>query len=116
MGKLLKARRLRRKNFLPTFILIIFFWSTFIFLIFFIEPDQVKDIIIPGAYLPFFINLFLALFFTLSVVFNNSRRGLLANLGVIAFLVLCFHGLGNLLNLLLIAGLLITIDVFKTKA
>ena len=113
MKKLLKPKKSRRKNFLVTFILIIVFWSTFAFLIFFIEPGQIKNLIIPGAYLPFFINLFLAIFFTLSVVLNNSQRGLLISLGIIAFLILRLHDFGNLLNLILIIGLIVAIDFFK---
>ena len=76
----------RRKNFFPTLILIFFFWTTLGLMVYFVEPETLKNILIPGLYLPFFLNLFLALFFTLAIIFINSRRGFLISLGITAFL------------------------------
>lgn len=94
----------RRKNFFITLLFIILFWSTFGFMIYFIEPEAIKDFILPDAYILFFLNLFLALFFTLAVLFANSRRGLLITIGIIIFLILRFNRLDNLLIVLLIVA------------
>ena len=104
----------RRKNFFPTLILIFFFWTTFGLMIFFVEPELIKDILIPGLYLPFFINLFLALFFTLAVIFVNSRKGFLISLSVISFLILRLFGLGNILNAVLILSFIFTLEYYFT--
>jgi len=104
----------RRKNFFPTLILIFFFWTTLGLMVFFIEPELVKNILIPGLYLPFFINLFLALFFTLAVIFVNSRRGFLISLGIITFLILRLVGLGNILNAILIFAVVFTLAYYFT--
>lgn len=104
----------RRRNFLATLILIIFFWTIFLFMLFYIEPDLIRDIIIPNSYLLFFLNLFLALFFTLAVVFTNSRRGFFISLGIILFLFLRLFDLGNLLNAILISTSVFTLEYYFT--
>jgi len=105
----------RRKNFFVTLILILIFWAITGGIISFIEPELVKNLLIPNSYFLFFLPLFLASFFTLSVVFTNSRRGFLASTGLILFLVFRLHELGNLLNLFLIIGLVITFEYYFTQ-
>lgn len=105
----------RRKNFLPTLILIFFFWTTFVLMISFIEPALIKDILIPDFYLPFFINLFLALFFTLAIIFVNSRRSFLISLAIVLCLILRLYGLGNFLNILLIASSVFCLEYYFTR-
>ena len=84
-------------------------------MIFFVEPEMIKDIPFKDSYLPFFFNLFFALFFTLAVIFGNSRRGFLVSFGISLFLFLRPFGLGNLLNFLLLAGVTILFDQYFTK-
>lgn len=104
-----------KKNFFVTFILIIIFWAVTAGIIGFIEPQLIKDLILPNSYLLFFLPLFLALFFTLSVVFANTRRGFLSSLNIIFFLILRLHELGNLLNLFLLIGLTFALDYYFTE-
>ena len=104
----------RRKNFLPTFILIVFFWTSLGLMIFFVEPELIKNIIIPNFYLLFFVNLFLTCFFTLAVLLFNSRRGFLVSLAIVLFLILRLYNLGNLLNVLLIAASVFTLEYYFT--
>jgi len=80
----------------------------------FVEPAMVKNILIPGLYLPFFLNFFLALFLTLAIVFANSRRGFLFSLGVVVLLILRLFQLGNILNAILITTLVLTLDYYFT--
>lgn len=105
----------RRKNFLPTFILIILLWISFALLIIFVEPAMVRDIIISDAYLPFFLNLFFALFLTLSIIFARTLRGLITTTAIVIYLILRLHGLGNWLNLVLIIGISFTLERYFTK-
>lgn len=108
--------RSKRRNFLGTFILIVFFWFLQAFIVFFVEPEIIKDILIPNSYLLFFVNLFLALFFTLAVILGNSRRGLITTIGIIAYLVLQSQQLGNILNLILIISTVLALELyFKQK-
>ena len=79
------------------------------------QPVMVKDLLIPGGFLPFFIILFLAIFFTLSIVFGNTRRGLIVSLAVIVFLILRLVKLGNWLNLLLIIGIAFALESYFSR-
>ena len=79
-------------------------------MIFFVEPDLVKDVLIKGFYLPFFLLFVPACFFSLSLVLGNTKRGLLTTVGLAVFLVLRIYELGNVLNFLLIAGIVVAVD------
>lgn len=72
--------------------------------VFFIDPET------PAAVFIFFLLLFLAVLFSTSILFANTRRGILSATGTVFFFLLRYFGLGNVLNLLLIAGILISID------
>jgi len=102
--------RKQRKNYLPTVILIIVLWGLLGVLITQVEPELVKNILIPGLYLPFFLLLLPASFLTLAIALANTKRGLLMALGLNAFLILRVFELGNLLNLILIMGIVIAMD------
>lgn len=102
--------RRRRKNYLPTLALILVLWILIGLLLVYVEPALVKDVLIPGVYLPFFLLFFPASFFTLAVIWGNSRRGLLSAVGLSLFLLLRLFELGNILNLILILGILVAVD------
>ncbi|MBU0619319.1 hypothetical protein KKD62_03735 [Patescibacteria group bacterium] len=108
------AKRIK-KSFIPTIFLAIFFWLSTGLIVFFLDPLSIKDILIPGTYLPFFLVLAPALFFTWSLIFMNSRRGLLTTAGIILFLVLKLLKIGNFLNVILIASLIIALELSFSK-
>ena len=91
-------------------ILIVVLWALLGLMLYFVEPALVKDILIPGVYLPFFLIFFPASWFTLAIIWGNTRRGLLTAIGLTLFLLLRIFHLGNVLNLVLILGILITVD------
>ncbi len=99
-----------RKNYLPTLILILVLWGLLGGLIFWVEPELIKNVLIPGLYLPFFMLLVPASFFSLALIFNNARRGLIISLGFNLYLMLRIYEMGNVLNLLLIAGIMIAVE------
>jgi hypothetical protein len=91
-------------------ILTVVLWSLLGLMVYFVEPSLIKDILVPGLYLPFFLLFFPASWFTLAIILGNTRRGLLASLGLTSFLILRLFRLGNVLNLVLILGILIAVD------
>jgi hypothetical protein len=107
--------RRRRKNFLLTLFLLLFFWAAVVFIVYFINPESVKDVLVPNSYFPFFVSLFFALFFTMAIMFANSRRALLISLAAIALLNLKLHALANILNFLLIVGCVVTLEYYFTR-
>jgi len=108
-----KARRQKeakkRKNFLPTLLLTLLLWSTLGFLTYFVDPENL------GVIPLFFLITLLALTFTFSIILANSRRGLLTSIGLTLFLILRYFGVGNILNLALITGIALTIEMYFTK-
>jgi len=107
--------RRRRKNFIITFILILFFWSLFWLIVFFVDPVLLKNIIIPGFYLPFFLILFMAIFLSLAVILANSKKSFLISLGLISFLILKLYQLANFLNIILIVSLVLVLENYFTR-
>ncbi|GEM_PF-2387324 len=100
----------RRKNYFLDLMFMIIFWLMFALMIFFVEPEMIKDIPFKDTYLPFFLNLFLALFFTFALIFRNNRRGFMAALSLILLLSLKLNGLANLFNFLLIVSVSLLLD------
>jgi len=100
----------RRKNYLPTLILIITLWGLLGLMVYFVEPEMVKNILIPGLYLPFFLIFLPAATFTLAMVFNNSCRGFILALAITALLILKVYQLDNWLSFILIAGIAVAVD------
>ena len=97
---------MRRKNFLPTLIVTFLLWMATAGLIYFIDPETL--LALPG----FFVLIFLSFLFTFSTIFASSRRGFLISFGITLFLVLRYFGVGNILNFLLISGLLVTAEIY----
>lgn len=95
-------------------ILIAGLWVLLGLLVYFVEPALVKNILIPGLYLPFFLLFFPAGWFTLAIILGNPRRGLLVSLSLTCFLILRVYRLDNILNSLLILGILITVDRYAS--
>ena len=113
MPKTRKDERLKktkfRRNYLPSLIVTIILWLLLIFVIYFIDPHTF------GAIFLFFIVVFFAFLFTASIIFTNTRRGFLTTLGLVLFLFLRLIGIGHVLNLLLIAAIIATVEFYFSR-
>ncbi|MBI2036086.1 hypothetical protein HYT17_00400 [Candidatus Microgenomates bacterium] len=98
----------RRKNFFPTVVAILFSWGSLAYLIYKIPPT---DAWIAG----FFLLLFLSLFLSASLLFNNTRRGFLVAGGLTVIALLRFFHLFYPLYIILVIALLVTIEVYFLK-
>lgn len=96
----------KRKSYLFTFLITILLWGFLGFLVYFVDPQK------SGAVPIFFAILFAALFLTFSTLFANTRRGLIVSFGIILFLMLRYLGVGNILNLILIVGVAVSVELF----
>ena len=63
----------------------------------------------------FFGLLFWASFLTSGLVLRHRRRSLLTAVLIEVFFVMRYFGLGSILNLVLLAGLLVTVEVYLTR-
>jgi len=101
-----KAQALKRKNFLPTLIITIFLWLLLGGLVYFVGPDSF------GVIPLFFVLIFFCLLFTFSLIFANSRRGIVATIAITFFLLLTYLGVGNILNMILIVAIAACIELY----
>ncbi len=98
-----------RKNILPSAVITILLWIAVATIVFFVDPSKT------GAVVVFITTLFFTLFFTLSILFVSSKRGLIAASGLGIFIILRYFGLGNILNFFLIAGICIAVGIYTDK-
>lgn len=94
-----KQMVLRRKNFLPSLVITILLGISLALIIYFTDPSESIFVFI------FFLNLFLFSMFIFSLLFANSRRGLIISVCLTLFVILRYFGVGNILNAVLITGL-----------
>lgn len=87
-------------------------WTVVGLMIYFVDPDNVKDLIVPGGYLLFTALLSLAVFLLLTIIFLSARRALWWTLGLLVFFYLRINGLGSLLNGMLIIGILVCGELY----
>ena len=105
-----------RKNFLPTVLFSLVAWFTVFFMIFFVDPQIVRDVPISGSYIPFFLLLFFSLFLTGSLLLSHTRRGFLFALGIVVYLYLRLFGLGHLLNTVLLFAFLLVFELAVARS
>lgn len=107
--KIRQENRKKRKNFLPTFLLTVLLWLSLFFLVSFVDPNTL------GVIPLFFFLIFFAFLFSFATLLANSRRGLSISVFLTLFLILRYFGIGNILNFLLLLGLLITSEIYFLK-
>lgn len=97
---------LRRKNFLPAAFLTLLLWIVWMIIFFFVPPEIFLMPIL------FLLVTFLCFLFTTSLVFANTRRGVIIASGVIFLMILKYFGLINYLNIALVVGILGSVEYY----
>lgn len=105
-----KRRQKKRYGWLVFFALMN--WLAIGLVVWRVDPDSMRDILIPGSYLPMVVLVSGGFFWLLSILFLSANRAFRWALGITAFLEMRFLGLGTALNGLLILGLLITWEIY----
>lgn len=108
----------RRRNFLPTFILNVLLWLSWFYVVLKISPQYSVFIIhysIPAGTLLFFLTLSLSLSLTFAFLLSSTRRGFFLSLFVCGFLLLRLIKQAHLLNLILLVGILICLEIYFSK-
>lgn len=101
-----------KKNYLAGLVVTLMWWGVLAAMIFGVEPEKVANFLIPNSYIGFFGIVFMTVFFTMSLVLGSSRRGLLVAVAVVVWGYLRLWRISNWLNTVLLAGLLVTVEVY----
>lgn len=87
-------------------------WMGVGLMICFVDPDNIKDLIVPGGYLLFAALISLAVFLLLTIIFLSAKRALWWTFGLLIFFYLRINGLGSLLNGVLLVGILVCGELY----
>lgn len=87
-------------------------WTIVGLMVWFVEPEKIKNFLVPGIYLPMLIVIFLGIFFLLSALLMSAKKALRWTAGAILFLLLRIMGQGSLLNGILILGVLTCLEFY----
>ena len=93
--------------------LTVLMWVLIVAMIVFVDPDVVRDLIIPGSYILMGSLLFFGFFLLTTIIFLSAKRGLIWTMGIMVFLYLRIFGLGTLLNGALILGILLSKEIYQ---
>ncbi len=99
----------KRKNFFPTLIITIILWVGVTLFVNSVNPHSL------GALQFLLVIIFATSFLTFSLLFANTRRGFISATFLVIFLAFRYLGIGNIVNLSLLAGLFITIEMYFSK-
>ena len=97
-------------------LLVIFFalnWLAVAWVVWKVDPENIKNIVIPGIYLPMLFLVFGALFWLFSILFLSAKMALSWSSGVCLFDLLRILEMGTVLNGFLMLGLLLSYEVYR---
>ncbi len=81
-----------------------------------VDPETIKDFILPGSYLPMTLLVMGGIFWLLSILFLSASTALRWTIGITAFLEMRLLHLGTMMNGLLILGLLVSWEIYMFKS
>ena len=87
-------------------------WAVLVWMVLKVDPQTIKDVVLPETYLPMLAVFFGAVFWLLSIALLSAKKALRWSLGVTLFLYLRILGLGNLVNGTLILAILIVVEYY----
>jgi hypothetical protein len=105
----LKTRTKQRKNFFPTLLLALLTWALWGIIVWKVPPGPVLVLIL------FHTILFVAIFLTAALALANSRLGLIVSLFFNLCLLFRYFQIGNVVNLLLLAGIFISLGIYLSR-
>ena len=78
----------------------------------FVDPENIKNLVIPGSYLLFVLMAGLSVFLLLTIVLLSAKRALWWTAGLVVFFYLRVCGMGNLLNAVLLLGVIVCGELY----
>ena len=102
----------KRKNYWPSLVVTLVWWGLVMLIVLMIDPQVVADFPLPGTYGVFIFFLFLAIWFTMSLVLVNTRRGLLIAIGVVILAYLKLWKVLSLFNFAILVGMVVAFEYY----
>jgi hypothetical protein len=90
----------------------IFSWLVVVSTWLFVDPENIKDLVFPGSYLLFVLIAGLSVFLLLTIVLLSVKKALWWTGGLIIFFYLRVYGMGNLLNAVLLLGVMVCGELY----
>lgn len=90
-------------------------WLAIAWVVWRVDPETIKDFIIPGSYFPMLMLVAGGVFWLLSILFLSAARAARWTLGIMVFLLLRVLKLGTVVNGIFIVGLLVCWEVYFFK-
>ena len=87
-------------------------WGVIGLVVFKVDPENIKNLVVPNSYLLFMLLLLAGLFFLLSIILMSSKRALWWSMLMVIFIYLRVMGVGSLINGLLLLAVGVTFDVY----
>ncbi|OGD71054.1 hypothetical protein A2703_01290 [Candidatus Collierbacteria bacterium RIFCSPHIGHO2_01_FULL_50_25] len=87
-------------------------WLVVILMFLFVDPENIKNLVIPGSYLLFVLMAGLSVFLLLTIVLLSAKRALWWTAGLVVFFYLRVCGMGNLLNAVLLLGVIVCGELY----
>lgn len=109
----MKTERNNKKRYGLLIVFLVLNWLAVAWVVWKVDPENIKNIIIPGIYLPMLVLIFGALFWLFSILFLSAKMALRWSSGVCLFVLLRFLDMGTILNGFLILGLLVSYEVYR---
>lgn len=91
-------------------------WCAIGGMVYWVDPELIKDFVLPESYLPMMILVALGVFFLLSILFLSSKRAMRWTLATVMFVYLRIWGVGNWMNLVLLIGLMACIEWYLSRS
>jgi len=111
--EIIKKRQKKRYGWLVFFAVLN--WLAIGLVVWKVDPETMKNMIIPGSYFPMMMLVMGGIFWLLSILLMSAQTALRWTIGVVAFLELRVLGLGTAMNGVLILGLLISWEAYLMK-
>lgn len=103
------GRVYRKKNLFLPLLSAIFILSIWILIFFFVPPES------PFAPLAFLTITSLVVFFLVSLILANTRKGILSSVLALLLMLMNYYGAGNYLNAILLLGVFLSLDFYLSK-
>lgn len=108
----MRSRGNKSKRYGVLIALLLINWLSVFCMIFKVDPERVRDFVFADTYFPILFLIFSGFFLLLSIIFLSAKVAFRWSLGIVFYIYLKITGVGNLLNGLLILGILIVLEYY----